>query len=603
MKSDLRFLISTFEPRERRLLGYYALAQFVVATLDLVGVAAIYPLMQIVLGASLDDGLLGALHNLLGSQSRNAFVVTLAAVMIIAFVLKAVCASWLTWWSAGFIANLQIRTSRRLLTVYMSEDYLTHRTRNTAEVMRVIGSSVQAAHYSVLGGVLTLLTSGMSMILIAALLLFVAPIPALVAAGYFAVVVYVIQRRLAPANRRAGIDAQHASWLSSHALVDSMHGYREAVLHDAQPFFIDRFDTGNRLAAAAARKATFLSALPKYLLELVTLIGLVLLIVVELLAGNANSAMPTLSLFVASTIKILPLMVGLTTTVGTIRAGREGLRLTVEALRGTKQAADAAPAQSSDAPMRRDAAIDLQDVSFRYPGGSRDIVQSINLSIPGGTSLAICGPSGAGKTTLVDIILGLIPPTSGTVSYDGVPTHLAGARWHDIVAYVPQDVYLMDASLAANVAFGVPDAERDDDLVLECMRHAQLEGLIAELPEGLSTLVGERGNRLSGGQRQRIGIARALYRRPQVLVLDEATSALDNETEHQITATMRSLRGTITTILVAHRLSSVRHVDTLAFLQHGRLEAVGSFDEVARQSPSFARLVALGRLEGEDLVR
>lgn len=603
MKSDLRFLISTFEPRERRLLGYYALAQFVVATLDLLGVAAIYPLMQIVLGASLNDGLLGAFHDLLGSQSRNAFVVTLAAVMIIAFVLKAVCASWLTWWSAGFIANLQTRTSRRLLTVYMSEDYLTHRTRNTAEVMRVIGSSVPAAHYSVLGGVLTLLTSGMSMILIAALLLFVAPIPALVAAGYFAVVVYVIQRRLAPANRRAGIDAQHASWLSSHALVDSMHGYREAVLHDAQPFFIDRFDTGNRLAAAAARKATFLSALPKYLLELVTLVGLVLLIVVELLAGNASSAMPTLSLFVASTIKILPLMVGLTTTVGTIRAGREGLRLTVEALRGTKQAADAAPAQSSDAPMRRDAAIDLQDVSFRYPGGSRDIVQSINLSIPAGTSLAICGPSGAGKTTLVDIILGLIPPTSGTVSYDGVPTHLAGARWHDIVAYVPQDVYLMDASLAANVAFGVPDAERDDDLVLECMRHAQLEGLIAELPEGLSTLVGERGNRLSGGQRQRIGIARALYRRPQVLVLDEATSALDNETEHQITATMRSLRGTITTILVAHRLSSVRHVDTLAFLQHGRLEAVGSFDEVARQSPSFARLVALGRLEGEDLVR
>lgn len=602
MKSDLRFLISTFEPRERRLLGSYALAQFVVATLDLLGVAAIYPLMQIVLGASLDDGLLGALHGLLGSQSRNAFVVTLAAVMIIAFVLKAVCASWLTWWSAGFIANLQTRTSRRLLTVYMSDDYLTHRTRNTAEVMRVIGSSVPAAHYSVLGGVLTLLTSGMSMILIAALLLFVAPIQALVAAGYFAVVVYVIQRRLAPANRRAGIDAQHASWLSSHALVDSMHGYREAVLHDAQPFFIDRFDTGNKLTAAAARKANFLSAMPKYLLELVTLVGLVLLIVVELLAGNASSAMPALSLFVASTIKILPLMVGLTTTVGSIRAGREGLRLTVDALRGTKETAEA-PAQTSDAPMRRDAAIDLQDVSFRYPGGSRDIVQGINLSIPGGTSLAICGPSGAGKTTLVDIILGLIPPTSGTVSYDGVPTHLAGARWHDVVAYVPQDVYLMDASLAANVAFGVPDAERDDDLVLECMRHAQLEGLIAELPEGLSTLVGERGNRLSGGQRQRIGIARALYRRPQVLVLDEATSALDNETEHQITATMRSLRGTITTILVAHRLSSVRHVDTLAFLQHGRLEAVGSFDEVARQSPSFARLVALGRLEGEDLVR
>lgn len=602
MKSDLRFLISTFEPRERRLLVYYALAQFVVATLDLLGVAAIYPLMQIVLGASLDEGLLGTLHDLLGSQSRNAFVVTLAAFMIVAFILKAACAAWLTWWSAGFIANLQIRTSRRLLTVYMSEDYLTHRTRNTAEIMRVIGSSVSAAHYAVLGGVLTLLSSGMSMVLIAALLLLVAPVPAVVAAVYFAVVVYVIQRRLAPANRRAGVDAQHASWLSSHALVDSMQGYREAVLHDAQDFFIDRFDTGNKLAAASARKATFLSALPKYLLELVTLIGLVLLIVVELLAGNASSAMPTLSLFVASTIKILPLMVGLTTTFGIIRGGREGLRLTAEALRGTPEVMTPAR-EPARAPMARDAAIELKDVTFRYPGGSRDIVQDIDLTVPAGTSLAICGPSGAGKTTLVDIILGLIPPTSGTVSYDGIPTHRAGAHWHDVVAYVPQDVYLMDASLAANVAFGVPDDERDDTFVLECMRQAQLDSLLAELPDGLSTLVGERGNRLSGGQRQRIGIARALYRRPQVLVLDEATSALDNETEHQITETMRSLRGSITTILVAHRLSSVRHVDNLAFLQHGRIEAVGSFEEVTRQSPSFARLVALGRLEGEELVR
>lgn len=596
MRSDLRFLVSTFEPRERRTLVYYALAQFLVATLDLIGVAAIYPLMQIVMGISLEEGTLGTIHELLGSQSRNTFVITLAALMICAFVLKALFAAWLTWWSSGFVATLQTRTSHRLLSVYMAEDYLTHRTRNTADLMRVVGASVQAAHFAVLGGFLTLLSSALSMLLIMALLLFIAPVPTVVAAIYFGVVVYLIQRLLAPANRRAGVDAQHASWLSSHALIDAMQGYREAVLHDAQGFFVDRYDHGNKLAVQAARKANFLSVLPKYLLELVTLVGLVLLIVVELLTGRASTAMPTLSLFVASTVKILPMMVGLTTTIGNIRGGREGLRLTAQALRAI-DGSKAASAPGPGRPLRDDAAIRLDAVTFRYPDGGRDIVDSIDLEVPAGSSLAICGPSGSGKTTLVDIILGLIPPTSGTVSYDGVPTHQAGANWHDVVAYVPQDVHLMDASLAANVAFGVPENDRDNALVLECLRGAQLGELLTELPDGVDTLVGERGNRLSGGQRQRLGIARALYRRPQVLVLDEATSALDNETEYKITETMRALHGRITTILVAHRLSSVRHVDQLAFLDRGHLAAVGTFEEVRDRSPRFARLVELGRLE------
>lgn len=603
MKSDLRYLLSTFDQRDRRLLGVYTLAQFLVATLDLVSVAAIFPLMQIVMGVPLESGSLGTIHRLLGSQIRTNFVLTLAALMVIAFIAKAVLAAALTWWSSGFVARLQTRTAHRLLTVYMTEDYLSHRKRNTGELMRTIGSSVQAAHMAVLGGILGLISSLMSIALVAILLLLVAPIPTIVAAIYFSVIVFAIQRLLAPANRRSGEAAQHASWLSSHALVDAMQGFREAVLHDAQPYFIDRFDRANWDTVQAARKANFLSVLPKYLLELVTMIGLVLLIVVELLSGSAQSAMPVLSLFVAATVKILPMMVSLTATIGAIRVGREGLTITVNALRHaqTVAALHSLPSQSSPPPSTdsTDGAIHLKNVTFRYPDGKRDIVHNISLTVPAGTSLALCGPSGSGKTTLVDIILGLLPPTAGDVSYAGMSTHAAGPVWHDVVAYVPQDVYITDDTLAGNVAFGLPPEEHNRALILGCLDRAQLGDLLDELPDGIDTLVGERGSRLSGGQRQRLGIARALYRQPQVLVLDEATSALDNETEHRITETMRSLRGSISTILVAHRLSSVRHVDQLAFLNNGDLEAVGTFEQVVHDSPSFARLVALGNLDSE----
>ncbi|GAB3578081.1 ABC transporter ATP-binding protein [Calidifontibacter terrae] len=601
MKDDLKYLVSTFAPRERRLLVVYALIQFVIASLDVVSVAAIFPLMQVVLDAPLDTGVLGTLHSLLGSQSRRSFVITLAAVMIAAFILKAVIGALANWWGLGFIARLQTRTSRRLLSVYMSEDYLTHRGRNSADLMRTVGSAVQAAHASVLGGILGLLSSSLSMGLIAILLLVVAPLPTVIATIYFGVVVFVIQRVLAPLNRRAGADAQQASWVSSHALVDAMFGFREAVLHDAQGYFVDRYDDGNVMAVQAGRRANFFSLMPKYLLELVTMAGLVLLIVVEVLAGSARNAMPTLSLFVASTIKILPLMVALTATMGTIRVGRDGLSITVKALRGASSVGPPAGPAGNSQVLPQHGTIRIESVSFHYPDGNQNVLESVNLEIPAGSSLALCGASGSGKTTLVDIILGLIPPTSGQVTYDGRPTTTAGSAWHNVVAYVPQDVYIADDTLAGNIAFAVAEEDRDEQHLRDCVRHAQLEDLVNDLPDGVDTRVGERGSRLSGGQRQRLGIARALYRRPSVLVLDEATSALDNVTEHEITATMRSLSGTTTTILVAHRLSSVKHVDQLAFLSSGRVEAVGTFSEVARKSAHFSRLVSLGRLDNEEI--
>ncbi|MCT1603375.1 ABC transporter ATP-binding protein [Dermacoccus nishinomiyaensis] len=603
MLTDLRYLVGTFPRRDRIFLGLNAVVQFVLALMDLIGIAAILPLVQVVMGAPLDEGTLGAVHRFLGAPGERDFVLLLSGIMVTAFVFKALLGMVLMWWSASNILRMQTRTARNLLDSFMAESYLRHRQRNTGELMRAVGSAVTDAHSKVLGGFANLFSSVMSILLIIALLCAVAPIQTLVAVCYFGFVVFVIQRSLGPANRRAGEEAQHTSWVSSHALVDAMQGFREAVLHNAQDYFVNRFDDANKRTARASMRANFYAGMPKYLLEVVTMVGLTVFISLTILTGSAQSTMPTLSVFVAGAVKILPLMVAVTTTIGLIRVGREGLRITVETLRETEITRPATVGQAN-APdgnvYSTSAAIEVSDVSFRYPDSGSNVLTDINLSIPPGSSLALCGLSGSGKTTLVDIILGLLPPSIGSVTYADIPTTRAGNGWYDVVAYVPQDVYISDGTLAENVAFGVAPEEHDRALIHSCLSRAALEDVVSALPEGIDTLVGERGNRLSGGQRQRLGIARALYRQPQVLVLDEATSALDNDTEARITQALTRIHGEITTIIVAHRLSTVRHVDALAFLKDGRVQCVGEFDDVRRRSPDFAHLVELGRLDPTD---
>lgn len=605
MWSDLRYLIGTFDPRSRNQLFANVFAQFFLALMDLLGVAAIYPLMQVAMGKNIDEGTLGTLHRLLGSQDKNHFAVTLAALMALSFLIKAVLTAVLQWWGAGVVTRLQTGTSRKLLQSYMSEGYLEHRRRNTGEVIRTVGAATQAAHQNVLSGFIGVLSTLMSVVAIGTLLIVVTPVTALCAALYFAVAVFIIQRVLGPANRRAGEAAQHSAWLSSKTLMEAMHGFREANLHGAKSFFVDRYDHYNVANSQAARKANFLAQLPKNLLEFVTMIGLTILIVASVLSGNAESTMPILSLFAAATVKVLPLMVSLTATIGNIRFGREGLHITVAALRGMPRTAGESASRGRRAgtlvphqsPLPVTSDLEIRHVSFSYEDGAGNVLNDINLQIPHGTSMALCGPSGSGKTTLVDIILGLMSPSEGRVTYGGVRTDANDRRWFDAVAYVPQDVYLLDDTLANNVAFGIPEADQDPARIGRCLERAELGDVVDSLKDGIRTEIGERGTRLSGGQRQRLGIARALYRGPQVIVFDEATSALDNATEHKITSTINGLRGEITTIIVAHRLSTVRDVDALAYLRDGHVEAYGTFSEVEAQSPSFANLVRLGRLD------
>lgn len=592
-------LIGALPRGSRPKLVGYVVVQFFLSLLELVGIAAVLPILQVLSGASLTEGYIGALHRAFGAPERTTFVVLLCIVMAVAFIAKAAAALASQWWSLSFLASIQVHMSGMLLGRYLRASYLAHRRRSSAEIIRTVGGALVWALNGVLGGLMSLATTALMIGTVLVFLLIAVPVPALVALGYLGIAVFALQRLLSRPNRRAGELAQEASWASSRVLIETVNGFREVRMHNAEDHMVARFDEANSAAARASRTGSFLSSLPKQLLELLTVLGLgALLAVVASQNVTPDELVPTLGLIVAATFKLMPSVVGATATLGTIRQGQEGLRLTAEALRGydpnelvVSQVDESIVPLSDHAQM-----LSVRDVSFRYPDGTRQVVSRVSIDVPAGSSLALCGPSGSGKTTLSDIILGLIPPDSGEVTFGGTSIAAEAQRWRRSVAYVPQDVHVFDATVRENVAFGCPVESIDDDRVRDCLMRAELGDWLEQLPNGLASEVGERGKRLSGGQRQRLGIARALYRDPVVLVLDEATSALDNETEHRIAAAIGRLGGQVTTIIVAHRLSTVRDVDQLVYMEDGVVISRGTFDEVQRSSAAFAHLVELGTL-------
>lgn len=311
--------------------------------------------------------------------------------------------------------------------------------------------------------------------------------------------------------------------------------------------------------------------------------------------GQGSEIIAVLGLFAAASMRALPTMNRVSASVAVMRAGQAGLRILVEAMGELDDQGLHDETPHSSAPYRGD--IELTGVSFAYPDGDQLVVDDITLTIRENETTAFTGGSGAGKTTLVDLVLGLLTPQSGHITSGGRDVDDDLANWYAGIGVVPQDVFLLNASIARNIAFGERDDQIDEARVWEAAAQAQLTEVLQSLPEGLQTVVGDRGVRLSGGQRQRVGLARALYRRPRLLVLDEATSALDNATEHEIALTLQSLRGQMTIVIVAHRLSTVRSVDHLVHLREGRIAAEGTFEEVRRGDAEFARLVELGTLD------
>ena len=603
MKSIYTKLRIFFPGRSFTLLIVNLIGLFLLSLMEMVGVAAILPIMNIAMGAEI-TGYLAVISDIFGNPQRSDLVLYLGIVLVLAFVIKGIAALLFKRWSLKFTGYQQLATSTTILNHYMKDSYFNHRKSQPEETAYLISTYVVFAYRGFVGSIINFVGDFLSIIVLLIMILCVMPIPALVAFAYFGITIAIMQLFLRRGNAKYGEITARAGRDALRFLLDDIRGFREIRITNAHKAAIEQYREPAVRSVKSDVNLSFLNDFPKYSLEIIFIVGIAGLLALVTSTQGADG-LPSLMLFATACIRILPNATRMIASLGGIRANEfasEEVAKVIRSMSPEEQRLQMVEFKDEIDPATIiNSGIDpvdvqIDDLVYRYPDGDKDVLKDIQLDVPAGTSVAFVGGSGSGKTTLVDLILGLLTPTSGTISSQGKDIHTDLHSWYQKIGYVPQDPYLGNGTLREAVAFGIPEKHIDDDRVIYCLELAELMPVVETLEDGINTSIGENGNRLSGGQRQRVGIARAMYRNPSLLVMDEATSALDNETEHKITQTIHRISQEITVIIVAHRLSTVRNVDQLVYLSQGRIANKGTFKEVQTANEEFANLVRLGQL-------
>ena len=572
----VRTLIAILTPGERA-SGLLLVGLLVVGMmLEMLGIGIVVPALTAMSSgmASLSSPGARAWLAVFGDPTPGQIILGGLVLLFAIHLVKAGFLLFTGWYQAGFVARLQARTSEQLFRGYLTQPWSYHLVRNSGDLVRNLSETATLG--SGCTALIGLLGESLVLLGLLALLVWHEPLGALAVAGLLTAAAWLLQRfthdRLQNWGTRYWDHAGQAHRIFSEAL----QGAKDFKVLGREETLFERVAAHKREQTRLGTWSGVVQQLPRVWFELVAVSGLCLLTAVMVREGKAPEAMvPTLGLFAAAAFRILPSANRVMNSLQTLRVSAK----VIETLH-TDLGLAAPPVPPAPEPLVFRDAIRLERVSFRYDTGAADALGDVSLTIPRGTAVGIIGGSGSGKSTLVDILLGLLPPTAGRVTVDGCDIAAHPRAWQALVGYVPQTIFLVDDTLRANVALGVPAGRIDDAAVRRALAAARLDEFVAGLPEGWDTVVGERGVRLSGGQRQRIGIARALYHDPRVLVLDEATSALDNETEKGVMAAVDALHGAKTLVIIAHRLSTVANCDVLYRLEHGRVVAAGSFLEV-----------------------
>jgi ABC-type multidrug transport system fused ATPase/permease subunit len=509
--------------------------------------------------------------NRFGSPTHEQLVIAAILVMLGAYAVKFSCLGFLVWRQASFVFGLQASLSQRLFAGYLRQPYIFHLQRNSAQLIRNIAGEV-CLFTSVTQSVILLITEGLVMLGVTTLLFIVEPFGTLIVVMTFGLAgggFHLLTRRRI---LRWGEARQFHDGFSIQHLQQGLGGVKDVKLLDREDDFLAQYQLHNIGSAQASKRQSALQALPRLWLEFLAVFGLAVLVLVMIRQGKPlQNLMPILGLFAAAAFRLMPSINRMLNSIQNVRYASP----VINTLHQELCLLNAPPSLRRGEILLFNHSLTLEGVGFRYPSAEFPSLCEISFSIPKGSMVGFIGRSGAGKSTLVDIILGLLTPDSGVIKVDGndIQTNLRG--WQSQIGYVPQSIFLTDDTLRRNVAFGLASDQIDEAAVQRAIWAAQLEEFVASLPDGLETVVGERGIRLSGGQRQRIGIARALYHDPPVLLLDEATSSLDTATERGVMEAVCSMHGDKTIIIVAHRLSTIEHSDYLFRLKKGRIVEEG----------------------------
>ena len=568
---------------ERRGLGMIFVLMLIGTVLEMFSLGLVVPIVGLLVNPDYIDRV-PFVHSLFGDLTTTQYVLGAMGLLVGVYFLKTIFLIWKTWVQRGFSNAVTMRIAQDLYENYLRQPYPFHLERNSAIMIRNSQSSA-----SLMGGVIDPLLLIASEFLVSGglfvLMLLLEPVgslSAIVVFGSFSIIFRrITSRRIAKwgeaQNYYKGSIIQH--------LQQGFSGVKDIKILGREDYFIAGYNSDLSGNAYVQRRYAVAQTLPRFSMELLTIICLGLLVSLMVLSNKAvGDILPVLSLFGAAAFRLLPSLSQVINSFMSININRPivdnlylDLALPIPAT---------TPDQKSRKLLDR---IDVEGLSFSYARTTRDALNNVSISIRRGEAVGLIGSSGSGKSTLVDILLGLLEPTSGQVRIDGNDIHQNLRGWQDQIGYVPQSIFLTDDTLRRNVAFGLPKEKIDDDAVKSAIRSAQLEEFVASLPEGMETVVGERGVRLSGGQRQRIGIARALYNNPDVLVLDEATSSLDTETEHGVMQAVQALQGDKTVIIVAHRLSTVEYCDRLYRLENAQIVDEGTFSEVTSRTKDLPR--------------
>ena len=517
--------------------------------------------------------------DLFGSLSREELISAVMVAMVFIYIVRSLFLFWSLWIQKGFSASVSGRLSQSLFSIYLRQPYMFHLQRNSSTLMRNAKNATSVVTCGV-DPFLVLLTDGLVAIAMFSLLIYVEPIGTLAVLIVFGVSTLLFQRltRRRIDNWGYRVD-YHETKILQH-LQEGFGGAKDVKILGRENEFLSQHEKHLGESIRINRIYNVILTLPRSFMEIITIVGLCLLVVSMVVRDRPLSdIVPILGLFAAAAFRVMPSINRLLMATQTLIFNRSIIASVYrDFLLDTPEVNNSQRVE----PFTKQ--LELKDVSFKYPTAATPSLQNVSLVVRRGEAVGFVGPSGAGKSTLVDVILGLFAPTSGVVSVDGSDVHQNLRNWQNQIGYVPQAIYLTDDTLRRNVAFGLNDENIDDDLVREAIRLAQLQEFVATLPDGLETVVGERGVRLSGGQRQRIGIARALYHKPSVLVLDEATSSLDTPTEHGVMQAVQALQGSKTVIIVAHRLSTVEYCDRLYRIEDSRITEEGTFAEVVQRS-------------------
>lgn len=595
----IRACFKLLSPEDRRKLGIVTLLQIMMGFLDLIGVAVVGLVVALSINGVQSRPPGARVSNLLEFlglsdvrfQTQVAILAGLAASILI---VRTLASMYFTRKIFYYLSRRAAVISSKLISKLLSQDLLSIQSRSSQETLFAVTSGVGMLMLNVIGTVINLASDLFLLAILSGGLLAIDPVIAVMTFILFTTVTLILYLSVQNRVNVLGNESARLTIESNERILEVLNSYRELFVRNRRSFYSQEIGLTRLKLANTSAELAFIPNISKYVIEITMVFGAIGICAVQFLLLDATQAISTLSVFLAAGSRIAPAILRIQSGAIAVKSSSGPVNITLDLYNNFAEQ----EVQESTVPLEIahdgfEATIRLSGVDFTYPGATAPAIVDACLEVKPGEIIAFVGPSGAGKTTLVDLALGILTPNNGTIEISGTTPAEAISQWPGAIAYVPQDVQIIDSSILANVAMGFPEKEQLPDLAFEALTIAQMDDFLKVKEQDLNIEVGERGSKLSGGQRQRLGIARALYSRPKLLVLDEATSALDGQTESDISDAILALRGNVTVLMIAHRLSTVRNADRVIYMEAGKILADGTFQAVRDRIPNFDSQAAL----------